>query len=143
MDIELTKARDVDTNFLVQLRKLTMVEHLEKAGLYLSEEEHLSRVKINFDSSFIVKQKEEQVGAIKYVETSNEIEILQLQILPNHQGKGIGKQLMNYMIQVSSSLNKDLILRVLKENPARYLYERFGFQTIGEDQYEFHMKLII
>ena len=129
MDIELTKARDVDTNFLVQLRKLTMVEHLEKAGLYLSEEEHLSRVKIHFDSSFIVKQKEEQVGAIKYVETSNEIEILQLQILPNHQGKGIGKQLMNYMIQVSSSLNKDLILRVLKENPARYLYERFGFQT--------------
>ncbi|WP_299435792.1 GNAT family N-acetyltransferase [uncultured Aquimarina sp.] len=142
MDIELVKAKDEDGTFLFQLRKLTMLEHLEKAGLYLSEEEHLSRVKIHFNSSFIVKQKEEKVGVLKYVDTSNTIEILQLQILPNHQGRGIGKFLLNHMIQLSRSLNKKLILKVLKENPARHLYERCGFQTIGEDQYEFHMEFI-
>lgn len=142
MDIELAKAKDGDIEFLVQLRKSTMGEHLKKAGLYLSEEEHLSRVKIHFDSSYVIKEKEEKIGVLKYVETTNTIEVLQFQILSNHQGRGIGNYLLNHMIQLSGSQNKNLTLKVLRENPARHLYERNGFQIIGEDQYEFHMKLI-
>ncbi|MDH7446289.1 GNAT family N-acetyltransferase [Aquimarina sp. 2201CG14-23] len=142
MDVELVKAADVDIEFLFQLRKQTMVEHLENAGLYLSDKDHMSRVKFHFDGSYIVTQSNEKVGVLKYIKTDKTIEILQLQVLPEHQGKGIGKYLLEYMTSLSRSLNKELILKVLKENPARYLYERNGFNVIDEDQYEFHMKQV-
>ncbi|MFD2563491.1 GNAT family N-acetyltransferase [Aquimarina rubra] len=141
MHIELVKAQNKDIVFLVKLRKLTMVKHLEKAGLHLSDDQHLSRVKFHFNEAYIVKQLDERIGLLKYIETSNAIEILQLQILPSYQRKGIGNFLLNHMIQLSKSLHKSLVLKVLKENRARYLYERNGFKTIGEDRYEFYMEL--
>ncbi|WP_299259222.1 GNAT family N-acetyltransferase [uncultured Aquimarina sp.] len=140
MNIKLIKAEEIDMVFLVKLRKLTMVEYLEKAGLYLTDDQHLSRVKIHFDAAYIVKQLDETVGLLKYIENKNTIEILQFQILPKYQGKGIGNYLLNYMIQLSVSLHKNILLKVLKKNPARHLYERNGFCIIGEDQYEFHME---
>ncbi|WP_299212859.1 GNAT family N-acetyltransferase [uncultured Aquimarina sp.] len=140
MNIELIKAKDTDTVFLVKLRKLTMVEYLEKAGLYVSDDQHVSRVKIHFNAAYIIKQLDERVGLLKYIETKDAIEILQFQILPKYQGKGIGNYLLNHIIQLSESLHKNILLKVLKENPARYLYERNGFCIIGEDQYEFHME---
>ncbi|WP_299246934.1 GNAT family N-acetyltransferase [uncultured Aquimarina sp.] len=141
MNIKLVKAKDSDMLFLVKLRKLTMVEYLEKAGLHLSDDQHLSRVKIHFNAAYIIKQLDERVGLLKYIETKDSIEILQFQILPKYQGKGIGNYLLNYVIKLSESLNKNILLKVLKENPARYLYERNGFDIYDEDQYEFHLEL--
>ncbi len=140
MDIKLVKAKNVDITFLLKLRKLTMEEHLQQAKLYVSDEEHLARIKFKFDDAYIVKRLDDSVGLLKYIETKVAIEILQFQILPDHQRKGIGKYIIDYMIQLATTLNKNLLLKVLKENPARYLYKRNGFQTFGEDQYEFHMK---
>lgn len=140
MKIELVKALITDLDFLFQLRKSTMAPHLEKAGRYLSDAEHMSRVKFHFDNAFIVKLSYESVGLLKYVETTKTIEILQLQIGPNHQGKGVGKYVLKYMISLSKKQSKELTLKVLKENPAVQLYQRNGFLIIGEDQYEFFMK---
>jgi len=44
MSIEIIQATDDDRDYLLSLRKLTMVDHLENAGLYLSEEEHQARL---------------------------------------------------------------------------------------------------
>ncbi|MHA7056870.1 GNAT family N-acetyltransferase [Aquimarina sp. M1] len=140
MDIALVKAKYEDIAFLVKLRKLTMVEHLEKAGLHFSDDQHMSRVKIHFDNSYIIQHKKKQVGVLKYIETSGVIDILQLQILPKYQGKGMGKHVLNHMIKLSEDFNKKLTLKVLKENPARYLYKRNGFTVVDEDEHEFYME---
>ncbi|AXT57274.1 GNAT family N-acetyltransferase [Aquimarina sp. MMG015] len=142
MNIKLIKAKDVDIAFLLQLRKQTMIEHLEKAGVFLSEDGHVSRVKFHFDSSHVICLNEARVGVLKYIETNNSIEILQFQILPKYQGKGIGNYLLSYIIQLSRDANKNVRLKVLKENPAKFLYERNGFKIYDEDQYEFHMEFI-
>ena len=31
-------------------------------------------------------------------------------------------------------------LKVLKDNPAKNLYTRLGFITVGEDEHEYHME---
>ncbi|SEK80054.1 Acetyltransferase (GNAT) family protein [Aquimarina amphilecti] len=142
MNIELIKAKDEDIVFLLQLRKQTMIEHLEKAGLFLSEDQHLARVNFHFDSSYVIQLNESKVGVLKYLDTNGAIEILQLQILPEFQGKGIGKYLLNHIIQLSDDLNKVVRLKVLKENPAKFLYERNGFKIVGEDPFEFHMEFV-
>lgn len=142
MDVSLIKANKADEEFLLLLRKSTMVVHLEKAGLYLSDEEHISRVKIHFDKSFVIKNLEENIGVLKYIETKKIIDILQIQILPQYQGKGIASHILNQLISKAKKLEKEVHLKVLKENPARYLYERLGFTITDKDVYEFYMQLI-
>ena len=53
-------------------------------------------------------------------------------ILPNQQGKGIGKHLINYIIediQPATSLQ----LNVNRHNKALHFYEKAGFKIIGEE----------
>ncbi len=140
LETKLIKAIKEDGDFLLNLRKQTMVEHLEKAGIYLSDEEHIARINKNFDDSYIITSIANRIGLLKFVEDDNRIEILQLQILPKHQGKGIGKQVLNKMIFKAEASNKVLFLKVLKENPAKHLYERIGFEVVGEDNHEFFMQ---
>ncbi len=141
LGISLIKAKEADKDFLLDLRKQTMVGHLEKAGIYLSNQEHIARIQKSFEGSYLISTSRDKVGLLKYVADHNRIEILQLQIAPKFQGKGIGKQVLHMMILKAKSVNKILFLKVLKENPAKYLYERIGFKIVDEDDYEFYMEM--
>ncbi len=116
-----------------------MVEHLENAGIYLSEDEHKSRVDKEFDASYIIMQSDQRVGLLKCLESKNTFEIIQIQILPECQGKGIGKEVLSQLITKAKTLNKTLTLKVLKKNPAKEFYERMGFRVIAQDRYEYDM----
>ncbi len=65
---------------------------------------------------------------------------MQFQILPDYQRGGIGKKVLDYLKEVTLSKKKMLVLKVLKNNPARNLYKRNGFEIIGEDDIEFLME---
>lgn len=140
--LKLVKAEESDKNFLIHLRKTTMTEHLEKAGLYLSEEQHISRVNFNYENAYLICTSNQKIGVLKYIETKNTIEILQLQILPDYQGLGIGKSIVNKLIAVSKTYKKNLTLKVLKQNPARHLYQGVGFDIVNEDAHEFFMQFL-
>ncbi|KZS39590.1 hypothetical protein AWE51_08030 [Aquimarina aggregata] len=143
LKIQLIKAKEEDKVFLFKLRMQTMVVHLEKAGIFLSNKEHKDRVNKGFKGAYIVLRSNNKVGVLKCIETAETIEIMQLQIAPEYQGLGIGKKVVEDVISRAKSTKKILILKVLKENPAIRLYERVGFKAIGEDDHEFHMKLIL
>lgn len=139
MDFEIVRAEQVDHNFLLQLRLSTMVEHLEQAGIFLTQDEHLTRLNDDFDCYHLVIHQNERVGALKYREMSDKFEIMQIQISPAHQGYGLGKMVLNQVIAWSVNRGKPIFLTVLKANPARELYLRLGFTIVGEDKDEFHM----
>lgn len=136
--IAITKAKIEDEDFLFDLRKQTMVAHLERSGIFLSDEEHRLRVAKNYTDAFIIWYIQERVGLLKYIENEKAIEVLQFQVLPNYQGNGIGKQVLEQLIEQQ----KVIRLKVLKENPAKNLYQRMGFLTVNEDDYEYHMELV-
>ncbi|MDN3677767.1 GNAT family N-acetyltransferase [Flavobacterium paronense] len=55
-------------------------------------------------------------------------------ILPNQQGKGIGKELITFIIkQAKERHQKGLILNVNKKNIAVRFYERLGFEISFEE----------
>lgn len=55
-------------------------------------------------------------------------------ILPQQQGKGIGKLLMEYIIDAIQKKNAaTLLLNVNRYNKAKGMYERLGFKVIGEE----------
>jgi N-acetylglutamate synthase-like GNAT family acetyltransferase len=121
----LEQAKESDKVFLLELRKTTMLSYLEKAGIILSEEEHIERVESFFDSSYIIENEDENsIGLLKYVEDKKSIELVQLQILPEYQSKGIGSTILKDLIAKSQKLDKQLTLKVLKNNPSKILYLR-------------------
>jgi ribosomal protein S18 acetylase RimI-like enzyme len=140
MTLEFRKIIDSDIGFLVKLRELTMIEQMEKAGLCLSNQENLSRVRSYFDSTYIIYQSNVKVGMIKYFETKNTLKIVQFQILPPHKNQGIGKIALNNICSKYEFSDKIIKLKVLKDSPAVKLYERIGFQIFDADEYEFYMQ---
>ncbi|MFT5704852.1 MAG: GNAT superfamily N-acetyltransferase [Shewanella sp.] len=139
MNFNLVQASAEDRGFLLALRTSTMVDHLEEAGIFLTQKEHLSRLDEAYDCSYLIIIEEETVGTLKFRERVDQFEVMQLQIAPTHQGYGLGKMVLARVIQWSVSANKPVALTVLKANPAKELYLRLGFNLVGEDEYEFHM----
>ena len=60
-------------------------------------------------------------------------------LIPEFQGKGIGSNILKYLIETHKS--KDICLRCFKQNPVINLYKRLGFKIISETDYHYLMKL--
>ncbi|PCK32151.1 GNAT family N-acetyltransferase [Pseudoalteromonas piscicida] len=137
-NIHFVKAKKCDLNYLVALRKATMVPHLENAKLFLSEAEHKARVLYEYSCSHLIYVDGMCVGLAKFKQRENDYYLFQLQIEPQQQGRGLGAQVINSLIDSNSKL--PWVLTVLKANPAKQLYERLGFVAFDEDEYEFHLR---
>lgn len=138
MKFEFINASQKDKAYLLDLRKLTMVEHLEKSGQFLSDAQHEFRLNDAYDCSHLIMYSGELLGTLKYRENDQAVEIMQLQIHPLFQGQGFGRKILEQVI--ADSKPKYITLTVLKENPALLLYKRLGFEITGEDLYEYFMQ---
>jgi len=59
---------------------------------------------------------------------------LTIALLPEARGQGIGTALMERLIADARKVHPGVSLSVSRQNPARRLYERFGFETVSEDE---------
>ena len=69
---------------------------------------------------------------------------LAIAIFEEYRNKGIGTQLMNYMIELLQAKGYPQVsLSITKGNPAVRLYERLGFKVIDENEGDYIMLLSI
>jgi len=129
-----------DIDFLLMLRKSTMTEHLNNAGFNYSEQDHLNRVKEFFNDSSIITNHKENIGLIKLGLFSDHIHIRQFQILPLHQGKGIGQYVIKVVQKKALEHNLPVTLNVLLDNPAKNLYLKQGFYVEAQLPHEYKMR---
>jgi len=62
----------------------------------------------------------------------DEEEILLIAVLPQHRGKGVGKQLLQEVIDRARNRSVTRVFLEMRDgNPAEHLYRRFGFEKIG------------
>jgi len=67
--------------------------------------------------------------------------VIDLAILPQWQGRGIGTGVLAELAQQSRETGVKLSLRMVKENPALRLYSRLGFETVAADEISYEMVL--
>ncbi|MGE7988439.1 GNAT family N-acetyltransferase [Lysinibacillus fusiformis] len=82
----------------------------------------------------------ERVGRFLTEEQPEFRHLIDIALLPNYQGKGIGTHLIVQLQKMAKEQRKAVVLQVLKTNSARDLYERLGFQVFQED--EIYMKML-
>lgn len=84
----------------------------------------------------LVEDQGEYIGFASYeinVEHSSATKIHKIYVLPQTQGKGIGRQLIHHIAEIARKHdNTTLQLTVNKNNNARFFYEKLGFSVIEQ-----------
>ncbi len=138
-EITLRDASSADETFLLRLRKLTMTEHLLNAGVPIDDGTHLQRIRSKFEDAKVIRAREDDVGLLKLSRADAEWHVHQLQLIPEHQGRGIGNAVLRRVLAEAEQANVAVSLSVMRENPARRLYERLGFAYVGETNQDLKM----
>ena len=140
MNPRLRPATEADLPFLLRLRMQAMAPHHAAAGIEQSIAEHEARVRDRLDCAQVIDLGAEPVGLLKLLRDQGEWQVMQLQLLPAHQGQGIGSRLLTAVVEQADAAGVGLSLWVLKVNPARRLYERLGFAVVGEEPLAWKMR---
>ena len=72
------------------------------------------------------------VGRLYVDRWTREIRIMDITLVPEHRGQGIGTQLLKALKEEATIAGKSLSIHVECNNPAMHLYERLGFKVIED-----------
>ena len=134
------KATEKDIDYLLDLRIKTMVPHYAESNLPTDRETALQRILYQFDKASIIFLDNRPIGLLKVNRADTNIDILQLQIDPGQQGKGLGRNILTQILREASETGRIVTLSVLKTNKAQNLYTRLGFRIVGEDEHSYFME---
>jgi GNAT superfamily N-acetyltransferase len=96
------------------------------------DEERVQREAIEFTQSTngkVIQIGDTAAGILVVDREPGQIWLRQIYLLPEHQGKGIGRRLVMNLLAEGGSANVPIRLRVLALNPALVFYVKLGFVT--------------
>jgi ribosomal protein S18 acetylase RimI-like enzyme len=73
------------------------------------------------------------VGRLYVDRGDREIRLIDIALLPEHRGAGIGSALLAELIAEARRAQKPLSIHVERDNPAQRLYRRLGFAPTGTE----------
>jgi diamine N-acetyltransferase len=87
--------------------------------------------------TYVLLEAQAPIGFMAYGSAEeNRIKIHKLYILPEYQGKGLGKKLLDYAWNQLPNDSSGLVLQVNKHNPAKEFYLKYGFNMESEAQFD-------
>jgi ribosomal protein S18 acetylase RimI-like enzyme len=120
-----------DIEFIYELRVKSM-KPLFEGTLGWNEEKEREKASDGLANAEIIMVGQKRVGVIKVITRTDELHLHQMQVLPEFRKRGIGAELVRQTIECSERSYKPITLFVMKNTPAKNLYERFGFE-VSED----------
>jgi ribosomal protein S18 acetylase RimI-like enzyme len=75
---------------------------------------------------------DEPVGRLYLHRRQDEIRIIDIALLTEHRGKGIGSLLMLDILEEATQAALPVRIHVERNNPALRLYQRLGFRAIAD-----------
>ena len=110
---EAIPAKPKDIEWLFSLHKKTLGPYVGQVyGWNDREQERMFNDRCLRQNDFIIQINHRKVGMISYVEEESCMKLLRIEIMPEHQRKGIGADVIQYIIGKSKSHHKRLELRV-------------------------------
>ncbi len=134
MAVALRSAQPQDSAFAYDVRRVAFRIYVELGAAWDEEEEQrIHAARFRSYGYRIITHEAADVGVVVTEQQRDSVNLYQLFILPEHQGKGIGRQTMEIVMQDSRALGLPVRLRVLKVNTGgQQFFERLGFRASGE-----------
>jgi ribosomal protein S18 acetylase RimI-like enzyme len=151
MVISLRPYRTDDQEFLFKLYASTRMHEIAGFGWPAAQQEMFLRMQFDaqrrsYEAAYpeaehqIIERDEQPIGRMMVFRKEDSMLLVDIALLTEHRGLGIGGQLIRDLAQQCSRDRVPLGLQVLKANPALRLYERLGFTRTGEDQMYIQME---
>jgi ribosomal protein S18 acetylase RimI-like enzyme len=139
--IDLQQATAEHYDFALHLYLLTMRSYLQELGVWDEQQQTASfAAQWKREEVRIISVDGRDVGWLQVAESPTEIRLQKFYVSPQYQRSGIGSEVLSNLLATWRSTGKKIVLRVLKNNPARRLYERFGFSVVAEAGVTFRMR---
>ena len=140
----LRTATPEDEAFLFELYSSTRAEEMAAWGWPAPQREMFLKMQYAaqsqaFRSTFpqadhhIILHGERPIGRLFIDRCGLHLTLVDIALLPEYRRQGIGTALLRDLQEEAARVGKAVRLHVFKTNPAARLYERLGFQRIGED----------
>jgi ribosomal protein S18 acetylase RimI-like enzyme len=151
MTITLRPATDADYDFMRQLYESTRAEEMTRFPF--DEAQRKVFLDQQFAAQFehygihyptcernIVERDGVQVGRFWIDEWRDQIRIVDIALVAECRGSGIGSQLLHQVIDRATAAGKPVTIHVEAFNPARRLYQRLGFEKVDTNGVYFLMR---
>lgn len=80
----------------------------------------------------IIERAGEAIGRLYWRETEQDLHIIDISLVPGSRGTGLGEALLRDMAAHAAQDGRGLTIFVEKNNPARSLYARLGFEPVED-----------
>lgn len=152
-DLQLRAETEHDLPFLKQLYASTRWDEVAQTGwpkeqmeAFLNSQFDAQRTHYleHFaDSSFdIIEFSGTPVGRLYLCQTPEEFRIVDIALVPQARGKGIGNHLLTKILNDARHVCLPVRIHVEVNNPAMHLYERLGFQRVDDQGVYYLMEWI-
>jgi len=151
MKISFRKVHEEDFPFLRKVYRSTREEELLQAGM--SEEDKSRFIEFQFNAQHayytqayknaefnLILVDNLPAGRLYIWRTKTQIRIMDIALLPDFRGKGVGTKILQSIIQESEKSGKKVAIHVEYFNPALRLYERLGFIKVDDSGIYFYME---
>lgn len=88
----------------------------------------------------IIESEGIAVGRLWIDEWKDQIRLVDIALMPDWRGRGVGTQLLHEVLERGSRAGKPVTIHVEAYNPALRLYERLGFEKVDTNGVYFLMK---
>jgi ribosomal protein S18 acetylase RimI-like enzyme len=107
---------------------------MQEAFLAQQHEAQHSHYAFHFaDAEWLIIERDgEAIGRLYLRDLTDSLHIIDISLMPQHRQKGVGAAIMQDVLDHARSLGKGLSIHVEKNNPARSLYARLGFEFVED-----------
>jgi ribosomal protein S18 acetylase RimI-like enzyme len=139
MIFNIRKATDNDLDLTFKIKQNALQQYLEMLwGWNEKAQQDFHRREFKKEHFQVIEHQNEPIGYLEIVQFSDHIFLANLMILQKFQGKGLGKIIMQDLIQN----NPKIVLEVLQVNQrAIAFYRALNFEIIEDLEVSFRMKL--
>ena len=134
---------DDDLPFVAELYASTRREELavtgwprevQEAFLFEQHEKQHSHYRLHFPHAewLIIERGGEAVGRLYLREDQDALHILDISLLPGHRRQGVGEAILRDVQSQARQQGRAVTIHVEKNNPARSLYFRLGFEVSAD-----------
>jgi GNAT superfamily N-acetyltransferase len=142
MEVRLRQATAADLSFARELTRVNMRGYYaEYARVWQAQP---------FDAewsarqSFIISKAGKQIGYLSFSLESRYMYLRDVQLCEPYRGEGVGAWVMEQLALMAREQGaRSIRLKVFKSNPAMQLYQRQGYQVVGEEDALFWMERIL
>jgi ribosomal protein S18 acetylase RimI-like enzyme len=151
MNVELRDLEASDADFLFKLYRDTRKEEIGGWGWTDEQIDAFIRMQFNarqqgYAAQFpdardsIILIDGETAGRMLIAESPDEVRLVDIAVMSGWRGNGVGTILIGRLLESANGAGLPVRLHVATVNPARRLYERLGFATMGENGGYFQME---